>query len=83
MNDAKTAMQLRGRRNVKQLYWIQQRDNPQTETYWVAYGQISTSAAKRMENAALYGATTMHSFRTERAYNARLNKLRKTGVCVY
>ncbi len=59
-------------------FWIKERDNPQLGTYWVACGQLSTAAAKRKESS-LYGFNIMHRFDTEKAYKARLSKLRKSG----
>ena len=58
-------------------WWIKERDNPQLGTYWVACGQLSKTAARRMEGS-LYGMNIMHGYDTEEAYNARLSELRKS-----
>ena len=59
-------------------WWIKERDNPQLGTYWVACGQLSKTAARRIEGS-LYGMNLMHGYDTEEAYNARLAQLRKSG----
>ena len=59
-------------------YWIKERYNPQLGTYYVAYGQMRVSDAKRMEDA-LYGSNRMLRFATRDAYKSKLAELRKAG----
>ena len=59
-------------------YWIKERDNPQLGVYYVAMGQMSKREAMRKERS-LYGSNTMHSYETEQAYLAMLQKLRDSG----
>lgn len=56
-------------------WWIKERHNPQSGTYYVACGQMTKAYVRRMENT-LYGENVMHSFDTEAAYTARLNELK-------
>lgn len=59
-------------------FWIKERHNPQTGTYYVKYGRISAARAKKMEKA-LYGDNYMLRFDTEEAYNAKIEELKKAG----
>jgi len=59
-------------------YYIKERFNVQLGTYYVACGQMSKTAAKKMESP-IYGVNVMHSFDSEEAYNARLSSLREAG----
>lgn len=62
-------------------YWIKERQNPQTGTYYVAWGQLSKSKARCMETS-LYGENIMHSFDTETAYKNKIAALIKSGESV-
>jgi hypothetical protein len=65
-----------------QPYWIKERHNPQTGIYYVAMGQMSTTAAKRNEKP-LYGTNYMLRFDTEQEYQAELERLRTNGERVH
>lgn len=60
-------------------YWIKERYNPQLGTYYVACGQMSKTAARRMETRSLYGDNVMLRFETEDAYKSKLDALSKAG----
>ena len=62
-------------------FWIKERINPQLGTYYVACGQRSQTAAKRMANA-LYGENIMHEYPDEQSYQAKINELRSRGISV-
>lgn len=62
-------------------FWIKERNNPQLGTYYVACGQLSKTAARKMEKA-LYGSNVMLEFKTEAEYTAKLDELRKQCVSV-
>jgi hypothetical protein len=59
-------------------FWIKERHNPQICVYYVAEGQLSKTAARKMENS-IYGFNVMHEYETEEAYKAELQKLRDEG----
>lgn len=63
-------------------YYIKERHNPQTGTYYVGCGQMFKTEAKRCENP-LYGSNVMHGFDTKEAYENRLDELRKQGQSVH
>jgi len=60
-------------------YWIKERNNPQIGVYYVACGQMSISAARKLEQA-LYGDNVMLKFDTETDYQAKLNELQRNGM---
>ncbi len=60
------------------LYWIKERQNPQTGTSFTPCGQMRATAAKKKEKT-LYGCNIMRSFDTIEAYEAELKRLRDTG----
>lgn len=62
----------------KTYWWIEERENPQTGTYYVACGKLTNAQAKDKEKS-LYGYNTMHKFLTEEAYNLEIDKLRNAG----
>lgn len=64
------------------FYWIKERENPQTGTYFVAMGQMETEAALDHEKT-IYGKNTMHRFLTEAEYEGRLKQLEKQNERVY
>jgi hypothetical protein len=59
-------------------YYIKERYNPQTGTYFVAMGQLSARDA-RGHCESLYGSNTMHAFATKEEYETRLAQLRDGG----
>ena len=59
-------------------YWIKERHNPQLGIYYIACGQLSKSAAMRMEDT-LYGFNVMYPYDTEEEYQDRLKALRNLG----
>lgn len=63
-------------------YFIKERNNPQfKQAYYVAQGLITEEEAKRMEEA-IYGSNVLHSFSTEEAYNAEIDRLKAEGFNV-
>jgi hypothetical protein len=62
----------------KCLWWIKERDNPQTGTYFCACGQMSKREAKKREDP-LYGSNIMRPYATEAEYRAALESLRAAG----
>lgn len=62
-------------------FWIKERNNPQLGTYYVACGQLSKTAARKMERS-LYGSNVMLEFKSEAEYRAKLAELRKQCVSV-
>jgi hypothetical protein len=60
-------------------YWIKERHNPQLGVYYVASGQMSKAAAKRIEDGSLYGSDYMIDFDTKEEYEAKLHELRESG----
>ena len=59
-------------------WYIKERRNSQLGTYYVACGPLSKTAAKA-KTRCLYGENTMHSFASEKEYNAKLASLREAG----
>ena len=55
-------------------FWIMERINPQTGTYYKDCGQITVADARKKENC-LYGMAIMHRFASEEAKNARVQEL--------
>jgi len=63
-------------------YWIKERNNPQFDKpYFVAYGQMKAREARKLENA-IYGSNIMRKFRTKKAYDQTLEKLKEDGYSV-
>lgn len=60
----------------KHPYWIKERHNPQLGVYYVAYGQMSKTAALR-KAGSIYGSNRMLRFDTGAEYTAKLAALRK------
>ncbi len=60
------------------MFYIKERDNPQTGTYYVAKGQMTKKDAKQAENS-LYGSNTMLAFATKEEYDAKLAALKAAG----
>jgi hypothetical protein len=67
---------------MKKKFWLRERLNPQTGTYWVLCGQITVKEAKAYEKT-LYGDNVMHPFTTEAAYHAKIDELRKANATLY
>lgn len=63
----------------KQSFWIKERYNPQTGTYYVARGQMSKSEAKQVEKDCLYGRNKMLEFKTEEDYINKIRELQLSG----
>jgi hypothetical protein len=63
-------------------FWIKERYNPQLGTYFVACGQLSKTAARKMEKST-YGDNTMHEYKTEQEYKKALDDLRASGASVH
>lgn len=61
-------------------WWIKERQS-QSLHYFVACGQLSKTAAKRMEKP-LAGYNTMHGYDTEAEYMAKIDELRAAGHSV-
>jgi len=59
-------------------YYIKERYNPQTGTYFVAEGQMTKTEAKRHEKP-IYGWNIMHGFDSLAAYEKRLGELKSEG----
>lgn len=59
-------------------FWIKERQNPQTGTYFVPMGQMTKAEAKKYEKP-LYGKNIMHSYESQEAYNITLDLLKKNG----
>ena len=60
-------------------WWIKERHNPQLGVYYVACGQMSKTAARRMETGTLYGENVMLRFETEHDYLAKIGELHNQG----
>lgn len=59
-------------------YYIKQRINPQTGTYYVPCGKLSKKAAKDYERP-IYGTNIMHAFKTLEEYKAKIAELEANG----
>lgn len=59
-------------------FYIKERYNPQTGTYFVACGKMKVKDAKSM-GRSLYGSNEMHRFDNEADYKDRLRELRESG----
>lgn len=68
-------------RMSKKPYWIKERYNPQLGTYYVAYGQMSKTAARKCEGS-IYGNNVMRKFDSETEYNLALGLLKHEGKSV-
>lgn len=66
---------------MKKLYYIKQRNNPQTGTYFVLMGAMSKTAAKRHEKP-LYGSNWMNSYDTVDEYEKAIRDLRAAGESI-
>ena len=55
-------------------YYIKQRDNPQTGTYYVPMGKMPSKEAKKYK-ATSYGYNYMLSFKTESEYLSKIAEL--------
>lgn len=60
-------------------WWIKERNNPQTGTYYVREGRLSKRAAARMENT-IYGSNRMLSFDTEAECAAEFDRLTSSAI---
>ena len=56
-------------------FWIKERENPQIGIYYTACGQLSKTAAKKMEKS-IYGTNTMLEYQTEKEYKKALTTLK-------
>lgn len=65
----------------QKLWWIKERQNPQTGTYYVACGLLSNTAAKRMEKP-IYGSNHMHAYDSEAEYYRDLERFKNAGFTV-
>jgi len=54
-------------------YYIKERINPQTGTYYVDMGKMSVKDAKKHETP-IYGTNIMHDFKSKKEYNEALIK---------
>lgn len=59
-------------------YWIKQRLNPQTGTYYVACGKMPIKTALRNERT-IYGSNIMLRYDTREEYEEKLAKLKADG----
>lgn len=64
--------------NRAKKFWIKERNNGQTATYFVLCGRLFKKEARAKEST-LAGFNVMHSFDTEEAYKARIAELKKAG----
>ncbi len=62
-------------------FYIKERTNPQTGTYYVACGKMSRAQLKKAESP-IYGSNAMTGFATKAEYEARLAQLRASGARV-
>ena len=64
------------------LFYIGERVNPQfKKSYYVAYGQLSKTAAREKENC-VYGSMYMTAYETESEYNEVIENLKTEGFRV-
>lgn len=56
-------------------YWIKERHNPQLGVYYVGCGQLSKTAAKKLEDS-LHGFNVMLPFETQADYDSKLQELK-------
>ena len=68
---------------MKKYYWIKERQNPQTGTYYVACNNNYTVKEARKAEKPRYGTNTMHKFNNEADYTEELTRLQKTGKKVH
>ena len=59
-------------------FWIMERINPQTGTYYKDCGQLRVVDARKKEQC-LYGAAIMHRFSTEAEKDARVQELKEAN----
>jgi len=59
-------------------YWIKERRNPQTGTYYRACGKLPVKEGKLMASS-LYGSNTMHRFESEAEYETEVARLKTAG----
>lgn len=62
-------------------YYIKERNNGQSKTYYVAEGQLSKKDAAKKENT-LAGTNNMLPFETESEYLAKIEELKLKGFNV-
>lgn len=63
-------------------YYIGQRNNPQLpKPYFVAYGQLSKTAARKKENA-IYGSMVLTAYDTQALYDQQIAALMAAGFSV-
>jgi hypothetical protein len=67
---------------IKLKYYIKERNNPQTGTYYVAEGLLTKKAAKAQE-VTLYGQNIMRPYDTKEEYEAAISELEKRGEKVH
>lgn len=60
-------------------YYIKERYNPQTGTYYVARGQMTKKQAKEIEKGCIYGNNRMLPFDTEEDYLNKITELQLAG----
>lgn len=68
-------------RQVKKLFYIKERHNPQLGVYYVGCGQMTKNDAKKAETP-LYGMNIMHPYETEAEYLEEICKLKEAGKIV-
>jgi hypothetical protein len=68
-----------GKKRVKMRWWIKKRISRFVDPYWEACGRMSEEKAGSMRGCIAGGENTMHPYKTERDYKARLVELRKAG----
>lgn len=59
-------------------FFIKERQNPQTGTYYSLQGQLTKKEAKKKEDT-LYGFNIMHEYPSEVTYNEAIAKLKAIG----
>jgi len=63
-------------------YYIKERVNPQTGTYFVLKGQLTKKEVKK-EEESIYGTNIMHEYKTNQDYNAAINTLLNKNEKIY
>lgn len=63
------------------MFYIKERHNPQLGVYYVGCGKMTKREAKAKESP-IYGNNRMLSFPTLEAYEAELDRLKKSGELI-
>ncbi len=63
-------------------YYIKERNNLQSPTYYCLEGKLTAKDARKKENS-LAGYNIMHGYQTEKEYSEAIEKLKAEGNKVY